>query len=237
MPPKVEIRELRVEFSRWGQSVRALEHVDLAIDAGEWVMVVGNNGSGKSTLLRAIAGQGLVSAGTIRIAQPERDSAAQNFDSAVFFVTQDPLAGTADGLTLLENLIAADPSPSSARAGAGTRARQTVYSELMDLFGLQSRHGQLLKYFSGGERQQIAILIAKLRNPSLLLLDEPFAALHAERIPTCLHILSAMHSKGCTIVQITHDMSVINGYGNRKVVLEKGKVVSDVSINGGESTE
>jgi putative tryptophan/tyrosine transport system ATP-binding protein len=229
--PKIEIKALDVEFSRWGQSVRALEHVDLSIYEGQWVMLVGNNGSGKSTLLRAIAGQGLVSSGTIKVAQFKQDAATSSFDSAVFFVTQDPLAGTADALTLLENLIAADPLSSRANAGTGTRARQEVYFELMDVFGLRSRQGQLLKYFSGGERQQIAVSIAKLRNPSLLLLDEPFAALHADRIPVCLDILSAMHRAGCTIVQITHDTAIMNKYGNRKIVLEKGSVVNDASIN------
>lgn len=189
-------------------------------------MVVGHNGSGKSSLLRAIAGQIDISGGNINISPRKLLVDQKEFSSDLFFVTQDPLSGTADALTLVENFVVADPNPRGLTDGRTDR--YSYYEELWDSFGLCSRKDQLLKYFSGGERQQIAVSIAQLRRPMLLLLDEPFSALDPQRTRICLDLVKTMHDRGTTILQVTHDTNIACTYGDRTIALEKGALHLDI---------
>ncbi len=216
----ITVDALSVTHQRWGQSVPALDRVSFSVAQGEWVLLTGHNGSGKSTLLHVLAGLLQPASGHVSVhAAP----AAAPFATGLFHVAQDPLAGTADALTLLENLVAADPQ---ARAvPRGTAKRIAHYAPLMDTFALAPRAGQLLRFFSGGERQQIALLIARLRRPRMLLLDEPFAALDAQRIPESLALVKAMHADGCTVVQVTHDHGMAIASGHRILTLERGRLV------------
>ena len=157
----VEIGDLTVTFSRWGQTVTALDHVNVRVPKGQWVMLVGHNGSGKSTLLRSISGRLTPDAGTIaidgRLINGSRSSSAA---AQVFHVHQDPLLGTAAKLTLFENLLVADHQAQMDR----TSRRKLVakYEGLLCSIGLSGRLNQLVQYFSGGERQLIALVIARV---------------------------------------------------------------------------
>lgn len=219
----LSIRNLGVAFHRFGQTVMALDGIDLTVPQGQWVMVTGHNGSGKSSLLRAVAGQVDATAGTIN--RPSFGGEADGFSSDCFFVTQDPLAGTADALSLLENLVVADPL--LGRSNTRSATRHVVYNELLSSVGLHERRHQLLRYFSGGERQQIALLIAQLRRPSLLLLDEPFSALDPVRAASCLRLVSAVHDQRATILQVTHDADHASTLGDRTITLDGGRLCSD----------
>lgn len=145
----------------------------------------------------------------------------KSFSSECFFVTQDPLAATADALSLTENLKVADPT-------AGIAQRSAFYDSLMMSVGLESRRDQLLRYFSGGERQQIALLVAEIRRPSLLLLDEPFSALDPSRAARCMELLQSIHRRGTTILQVTHDDAMAHSFGDRTVSLANGVICRDV---------
>lgn len=217
--PLIKLRNLSVEFNRWGQSLLALSGINLDVFPKEWVTIVGHNGSGKSTLLNAIAGNIVLSQGNVEIID------IHNSETALFFITQDPLAGTADGLTLIENLVVSDPSPNKIPLNATSRKK--MYSNLLDEFGLTSRANQLLKYFSGGERQQIALLIAKIRKPKILLLDEPFASLDKVKVPKCIDAIKCLNLDGCTILQITHDHDFAQMYSDRTITLENGRIVNN----------
>ena len=99
--------------------------------------------------------------------------------------------------------------------------------ELLLQFDLAPRANQLLRYFSGGERQQVALIIAKLRNPQILLLDEPLTALDPSRVPKCEQLIASMSSAGCTILQITHNMNAARTTGHRIVALNAGRILYD----------
>ena len=216
--PLLSITSLRVEFERWGQTVTAVDGLDLVVPQGQWIMLKGHNGSGKSSLLSAIAGRVRIAAGSIKSTlNASRD---KGFASECFFVTQDPLAATADALSLTENLKVADPAPAPAHRGA-------LYDSLMKSVGLWPRRDQLLRYFSGGERQQIALLVAEIRRPALLLLDEPFSALDPLRAASCMELLQSIHRQGTTILQVTHDEGMAHSFGDRTISLERGVLRSD----------
>lgn len=226
----IHLQDVHVTYRRWGQSLVALAGIDLEVKSGQWVMIVGHNGSGKSTLLKVVSGQQEATTGRIEINGLPKDGGVAGFDSDLFHVCQDPLLGTAEGLTLMENLVVADPCPQ--RRGGASRVRRDCYMDLLSQLDLAQRANQLLRYFSGGERQQVALIIAKLRNPQILLLDEPLAALDPSRLPKFEQLIASMNSAGCTILQITHDMSAARITGHRTIALEAGRILYDHSGEG-----
>ena len=223
--PIILVNSVSVLFSRWGQSVPALTNTSLEIFPKQWVMIVGHNGSGKSTFLKTIAGYCTPTHGKIEFPELKKTSDFNAFSSKIFYVGQDPLASTADKLTLIENLAVADPQPHC--RWRRLSFNHDRYLKLLDEAGLSSRRNQLIKYFSGGERQQIALIIAKIRRPQILLLDEPLSALDHVNIDSCIKLISSMNLEGCTILQVSHDFKVSQSVGSRMVTFEQGKIISD----------
>lgn len=226
MKMAVEVKDLTVTFSRWGQNIKALDNVNLSIPAGQWVMLIGHNGSGKSTLLKAISGRLDRTYGEINIDGKRVESLRGSLMAErVFHVHQDPLIGTASKLTLFENLMVADHQGQA----VGTSKSELLhkYRELLQPLGLADRMKQLARYFSGGERQLIALLIARLRPSSLMLLDEPLAALDPAKTDLCLEQIDLLHKAGRTIIQVTHDPRLASEVGNRTVALRDGGIVYD----------
>ncbi|MFC1552628.1 ATP-binding cassette domain-containing protein [Candidatus Latescibacterota bacterium] len=222
----VETKNLTVTFSRWGQTVTALDHVNLSIPTGQWVMLVGHNGSGKSTLLKAISNRLNIDTGIIKIDGKQLHKLrVALIAEKVFHVHQDPLLGTAPKLTLFENLMVADYQ--AQQEGTPRKLLYDKYSDLLQPLGLKDRMKQLARYFSGGERQLIALLIARLRPSSLMLLDEPLAALDPAKADICLELIRSLHQDGRSIIQVTHDPTLALSKGNRTVVLQNGKIVYD----------
>lgn len=222
----VELIDLTITFSRWGQNLTALNRVNLKIPKGQWVMLAGHNGSGKSTLLKAISKRLTPNSGQIIICgkQASRMSASEIADH-VFHVNQDPLMGTAPKLTLFENLMVADRQAQI--EGTSQHELAHKYRKLLEPLGLADRMKQLALYFSGGERQLITLLIARMRSASLLLLDEPLAALDPTRAETCMNIIATLHSEGTSIIQVTHDSSLAITSGDRTLMLNEGRLVYD----------
>jgi len=222
----VEIKDLTVTFSRWGQTVTALDNVRLTIPSGQWVMLVGHNGGGKSTLLRAVSGRlrpngGQVTVGGKQVARMSSTEIAQQ----VFHVQQDPLMGTAPNLTLFENLMVADHEAQV--RGTAKRELALKYRGLLQPLGLADRLKQLARCLSGGERQLIALLIARLRPASVLLLDEPLAALDPLKADLGMQEIQALSQEGRTILQVTHDERMAASVGDRTVAIQSGCVVYD----------
>lgn len=216
--PQLTVRNLSVRFERWGEQVVALKDVDLAVAASEWVAVTGHNGSGKSTLLRAIAGQQPLWSGTVTVggADITRSSLA-NRAAAVLLIHQNPLLGTAPLLTTIENLRVAVP-------GAHERS---WFTERLDEVGLAARANQPARLLSGGERQLLTLLIARLRMPPLLLLDEPFSALDPMKEALALRLLAEVREAGSAILHVTHQPERLRDNATRLVRLEAGAVVED----------
>ena len=212
---------------------RALHGVDLTIDAGEFVSVIGSNGAGKSTLLSAIAGDVAATSGRILIdgADVTRQSTARR-SGKVARVFQDPLAGSCGQLTVEENLALAAARGSTRGFGhALTSLRRSLFRDRVAALGLglENRLTDKMMLLSGGQRQALALVMATLAPSSVLLLDEHTAALDpgmAEFIAELTVRTVAEHR--LTTLMVTHSMRQALDLGTRTVMLHEGKVVLDV---------
>jgi len=222
----LKIEKLSVVFSRWGQSFRALNDCDLSVSTGEWVMLVGPNGSGKSTLLRTISGRIQPEHGRITVSGMDvSNMSIADRAMHMFHIHQDPLLGTAPVLTVFENLAVADYHGRLDREPKSTLAKK--YTDLLKPLGLADRMRQPARTLSGGERQLLALLIARLRPAPLVLLDEPLAALDPARAEICLRELVKLHEQGKTMIQVTHEENHAACLGTRTIALNEGRIVYD----------
>lgn len=222
----VVVEAVRLSYERWGQKVNALDGVSLVVPRGQWLILVGHNGSGKSSLFRVLCGRATPDSGQARInGKAAREMNPAELAEAVFLIHQDPLLGTAPDLTVFENLAVADPRAAS----DSKRSLQAKYAELLKPSGLDERMKQPAQTLSGGERQLLALLIARLRPASLILLDEPLAALDPSKAERCLAEIADLRKAGKTIIQVTHDPDLASTLGDRTVVMRSGKVVHDAN--------
>lgn len=212
----------------------ALSGLNLTLNEGDFVTVIGGNGAGKSTMLNAIAGVWKPDYGTIEIdgvdvtSMPEHKRAA--YLGRVF---QDPMKGTAPDMEIAENLAISARRGIKRRLVWGVRkAEREQYRELLkqlDL-GLESRLSAKVGLLSGGQRQAVTLLMATLKRPKLLLLDEHTAALDPKTAAKVLEITDKLVTENnLTTLMITHNMHDAIAHGNRLVMMHEGRVVVDVS--------
>ena len=220
--PELAVSALTVRFG----GLTALDGVHLALRAGEMVALAGENGAGKTTLIRAIAGDVTPVAGSIRVAGqavPPSPSAAAKFGVRV--VWQD--------LALAENLDVA------ANVMLGNERRRHLFSEvalhrdtarLLDRLGIPLRDTtRPVRMLSGGQRQMVAVARAMARNPKLLLLDEPTAALGVQEAALVERLITRLRARGVTILLSCHDTELMFRLADRIVVLRHGRVVAEVA--------
>ena len=206
----------------------ALNGLNLKLNEGDFVTVIGGNGAGKSTMLNAVAGVWPVDCGKIITRLGEHQRAA--YIGRVF---QDPMTGTAATMQIEENLALAARrgKPRTLRIGI-TRAEREQYRELLkslDL-GLENRLTARVGLLSGGQRQALTLLMATMNKPKLLLLDEHTAALDPK---TALKVLTLsakiVEENHLTTMMITHNMKDAIKYGNRLIMMHEGHIIYDVS--------
>ena len=212
----------------------ALNGLNLTMNEGDFVTVIGGNGAGKSTMLNAIAGVFQVDTGKILIdgvdvtALPEYKRA--KYIGRVF---QDPMMGTAATMQIEENLALAARrgKPRTLRPGI-TKADREFYKEqlrILDL-GLEDRMTTKVGLLSGGQRQALTLLMATLQKPKLLLLDEHTAALDPQTAQRVMDITDRLvRENHLTALMITHNMRDAIHYGNRLLMLHNGRIVLDIS--------
>ena len=211
----------------------ALDGAELHLKSGDFCTVIGGNGAGKSTLLNAVAGVYGVDSGSVVIdgvdvtRLPEHKRAS--FIGRVF---QDPMMGTAANMGIEENLALAKRRGDrrSLRWGitAGERSEYRELLKMLDL-GLENRLTSKVGLLSGGQRQALTLLMATLKKPKLLLLDEHTAALDPKTAKRVLEIsdeLIGRHS--LTTMMVTHNMKDAIAHGNRLVMMFAGKVILDI---------
>ena len=212
----------------------ALNGLNLTLNDGDFVTVIGGNGAGKSTMLNAIAGTWKLDSGSIVIdgvditSMPEHKRA--KFLGRVF---QDPMMGTAAGMQIDENLALAKRRGKRRGLTWGvTKAEQEEYKEMLSVLGLglESRLTSKVGLLSGGQRQAITLLMASMNSPKLLLLDEHTAALDPKTAATVLEITDKIvKENNLTTLMITHNMRDAINHGNRLIMMNEGKVVVDIS--------
>ena len=212
----------------------ALSGLNLTINDGDFVTVIGGNGAGKSTLLNAIAGvfkpdYGKIELDGIDVTNMPEHKRAQ-FLGRVF---QDPMKGTAPDMEIAENLAIASKRGIKRRFRWGVKkSDRKHFKELLatlDL-GLESRLSTKVGLLSGGQRQAVTLLMATLNKPKLLLLDEHTAALDPKTASTVLKLTDKIVSENnLTTLMITHNMRDAIEYGNRLIMMHEGRIVVDVS--------
>jgi putative ABC transport system ATP-binding protein len=216
------------------EEVRALRGVDLAVEEGSFVVVIGTNGSGKSTTLNAIAGSFGVDAGTIRLAGHEITGWPEHRRAKLIGrVFQDPLGGTSPSLSIAENLALA--SKRGMPRGLGRAVSGRLYGELRDRvkplgMGLEARLFNPIGSLSGGQRQALTLLMATYRRPALLLLDEHTAALDPRSAEQVIRLTEeVVRRQNLTTLMVTHSMAHATSLGDRLLMAHKGRLIFDVS--------
>ena len=212
----------------------AIRDLSLELKEGDFVTVIGGNGAGKSTLLNAVAGVWPVDSGSILIGgadvtgMPEYKRA--RFIGRVF---QDPMMGTAPNMQIEENLALAARrgQPRGLKWGI-TALERADYRELLKTLdlGLEDRLTAKVGLLSGGQRQALTLLMASLKQPKLLLLDEHTAALDPKTADKVLALSDQIvQENNLTTLMITHNMKDAIAHGNRLIMMDAGRVVVDIS--------
>jgi putative ABC transport system ATP-binding protein len=220
-PPALVVRGLRKTYDVETSPVRALRGLDLTVDAGEFVALMGPSGSGKSTLLHAVAGLERPDEGSIRLAGEEitglsEDRLARIRRRHVGLVFQ--FFELLEGMTVLENVALAALVAGESRRTADNRAR-----DLLDLLGLLDKSRAAPASLSGGQRQRLAIARALANRPTLLLADEPTGALDSDGAREVLDLFRRLHDHGQSILMVTHSPEVAAG-AERVVRMRDGVV-------------
>lgn len=213
---------------------KALNGLDLVLNEGDFVTVIGGNGAGKSTMLNMVAGVYPVDCGNIIIdgvdvtKLPEHKRA--KYIGRVF---QDPMTGTAASMQIAENLALAARRGQRRGLGSGIKHREKEeYRELLQSLdlGLEDRLTSKVGLLSGGQRQAITLLMATLKKPKLLLLDEHTAALDPKTAKKVLDLTEKIVAENnLTTIMITHNMKDAIAIGNRLIMMNDGKIIYDVA--------
>lgn len=213
---------------------KALCGLDLHLNPGDFVTIIGGNGAGKSTLLNMIAGVYPIDNGKIEIdginisRQPEHERA--KYIGRVF---QDPMRGTAAGMEIQENLALAYRRGAKRTLKWGiSKQEKEMYARKLQILnlGLESRMSSKVGLLSGGQRQALTLLMATLVAPKLLLLDEHTAALDPKTAKTVLELTEKMIADGnLTAMMVTHNMKDAIRLGNRLIMMHEGRIIYDVA--------
>ncbi len=211
----------------------ALNGLSLNIKDGEFVTVIGGNGAGKSTMLNAVAGTWMVDEGQILIDGIDVTKLPEH-KRAIYLgrVFQDPMTGTAATMGIEENLALAKRRGKTRLLKSGiTAAEREEYRELLKILGLglEDRLTSKVGLLSGGQRQALTLLMATLKKPKLLLLDEHTAALDPKTAAKVLEITDMIVNRDqLTTLMITHNMKDAIRHGNRLIMMMDGRIILDI---------
>lgn len=231
MSTALRVRDVRLTFNA-GQinEVRALQGVDLSVERGEFVVILGSNGAGKSTLMNAIAGVHQPDSGTIELDGEDITRVADHRRGRrIGRVFQEPTGGTAGTLSIEENLVLAERRNARRRLRVPHSAER--HRELLSQLGmgLEGRLSTRVDTLSGGQRQALAVLMAIQASPSLLMLDEHVAALDPAAAERVLAVTTQLASQThITTLMITHNMNHAIELGDRTVMMHRGRVLFDL---------
>ncbi len=224
MPALIELSGIERVFHLGDSEVHALRHLDLAIDAGEYVSVMGPSGSGKSTLLNLLGLLDHPNIGTYRLEGRDvttlaLDEQARVRSERIGFVFQSfhlvPRLTAAENIALPMTLAGIDPAERARRVEAALKA-----------YGLADRSRHRPDQLSGGQRQRVAIARATIMQPSVILADEPTGNLDRATGEEVLHLLEELNTHGVTLIMVTHD-SALGARAHRQLQMEDGELRHD----------
>ena len=223
-----ELREISKNFG----AIQALTKVDLKIDAGEVLGLMGDNGAGKSTLIKIMAGNFPPSGGEIRLkgTQVEFHNPVDARDKGIEVVYQD--LALCDNLTAAENVFLGREAKvrfgpfSFINYPAMFRAAAQHFRELKS----ETRPRDLVKQMSGGQRQAVAIARTRLSNPDIVLMDEPTAAISVRQVAEVLDLIRRLRDQGVAVILISHRMPDVFAVCDHVSVMRRGRIVADKPI-------
>ncbi|MBQ8857645.1 MAG: ABC transporter ATP-binding protein [Lachnospiraceae bacterium] len=213
---------------------KALNGLNLTLNEGDFVTVIGGNGAGKSTMLNIVAGVYPVDGGRITI-NGEDVTRLPEYKRAKYLgrVFQDPMTGTAATMQIEENLALAARRgiARGLKSGINSKEREEYREMLKQLnLGLEDRLTTKVGLLSGGQRQALTLLMATLKKPNLLLLDEHTAALDPKTAKTVLEITDKIVTENhLTTLMITHNMKDALKHGNRIIMMHEGRIIFDAA--------
>lgn len=231
----LELSNIKKTFNKGTVNEKpALLGVSLGLNPGDFCTIIGGNGAGKSTTLNAIAGVWPVDDGSIVI-DGENVTGLPEYKRAAFLgrVFQDPMTGTAATMQIDENLALAARRGSRRGLSWGiTKEEREIYHEQLKILelGLEDRMTQKVGLLSGGQRQALTLLMATLKKPKLLLLDEHTAALDPKTAAKVLELTEEIVKRdSLTALMVTHNMNDAIRMGNRLIMMNEGRIIYDVS--------
>ena len=212
----------------------ALNGVNLHLDDGDFCTIIGGNGAGKSTMLNAVAGVWPVDEGAILLDDENVTGVPEHMRAAYLGrVFQDPMTGTAATMEIQENLALAARRGKRRGLGWGiTKEEKEKYHAMLQSLelGLEDRMTAKVGLLSGGQRQALTLLMATLKKPKLLLLDEHTAALDPKTAEKVLRVTDQMiQREHLTAMMVTHNMKDAIAHGNRLIMMHEGRVILNIS--------
>lgn len=190
-----------------------LKNINLGIEKGEVVSIIGPSGGGKSTLLRCLIGLEEIDSGDVKI--PDKKKMGMVFQSFNLFPHKTAIQN------IMESLIVVDKMDKS-------EAKKIAY-DLLEKVGLKDRADFYPKALSGGQKQRVAIARALARNPEVLLFDEPTSALDPEMIKEVLDVMRGLAKEGMTMLIVTHEMGFARNVANRLFFMDRGDILEDTT--------
>ena len=215
--------------------IKALDNIELDVNAEDYITIIGSNGAGKTTLLNVIAGVYPPERGGKMIINGRDISGLSEYKRAHYVgrVHQDPHIGTAGKMTVEENLAMAllRGQPRGLRAASNKQRRELFRSALAPLgLGLENRLNALVGTLSGGERQALALVMATISKPAILLLDEHTVTLDPKTAQIVLELTEMIVKREkMTTLMVTHDMELALNHGNRLIMMDKGRIAVDMN--------
>jgi len=231
----LELRNVCKTFNKGTVNEKvALDGLNLKLNEGDFCTVIGGNGAGKSTMLNAICGVWPVDSGMILLGNEDvTGMAGYKRAKSIGRVFQDPMMGTVADMEIIENLaLAARRGKRRSLSWGVTKAEHEKYYEMLKQFdlGLEDRMTSKVGLLSGGQRQAITLLMAAIKKPKILLLDEHTAALDPKTAAKVLELSDKIvFENGLTALMVTHNMKDALAHGNRLIMMNNGKIIFDVS--------
>ena len=231
----IKIENLNVVFNKGTPDENhALKNINLEINKGDFITVIGSNGAGKSTLYNAIAGTLMPENGRIFLDEENREiTFEKEYKRARYIgrIFQNPLLGTAGKMSLEDNMmICSKKGWKGLRISLTGKMREYFRSQLKILdMGLENRLNDNVNQFSGGQRQALTLLMAVMSKPDLLLLDEHTAALDPTNADIVMKLTRQFAEEyNLTVMMVTHNMKHALEYGNRLLMMDGGEIILDV---------
>lgn len=231
----LQLRGIRKVFARGTiDEVKALDGIDLEVYERDFVTIIGSNGAGKSTLLNIVAGVYPPERGGRVVISGDNVTNLKEYKRAAYVgrVWQQPEAGTARNLSIEENLSLAllRGQPRGLQSAISRKRRQLFREALAVLgLGLEDRLNTPVGTLSGGQRQALALVMATISRPTILLLDEHIATLDPKTAQTVLQLSDMIiEREKMTAIMVTHNMEIALNYGNRLIMMHKGSIIVDI---------